>query len=128
MNATPAMSDNVNINSAANPAGYCSPLLDFYNGSVDQLFVGTGTLGSTADANLVTEWNVTTSITSSTTPTATATNEWGGTSGFSIDNVSTEDQASSVYFGTLDKAPSGTAPACPSGQYCAIKLTQQGLD
>ena len=127
MNVTPAMSNNININSAANPAGICSPLLDFYNGTTDQLYVGTGAFTSTSGANLVTEWNVTTSITSSTTPTSTATNEWGGTSAFSIDNVSTEDQASSIYFGTMRPATSGTSPSCPSGQYCAIKLTQQLL-
>jgi hypothetical protein len=127
MNTTPAMSDNVNINGSGNPAGICSPLLDFYNGTTDQLFVGTGAFDATSGANLVTEWNVTTSITSTTTPTSTATNEWGGTSGFSIDNVSTEDQASSIYFGTLAAASSGSSPSCPKGQYCAIKLTQQGL-
>lgn len=127
MNTTPAMSNNVNINGATNPAGYCSPLLEFYNGTTDLLFVGTGALGSTTGANLVTEWNITSGIGSSTAPTSTATNEWGGTSAFTVDNVSTEDQASSIYFGTLAAASSGTAPACPKGQYCAIKLTQSGL-
>jgi len=128
MNTTPAMSNNPNINGAGNPAGICSPLMEFFNGTTDRLFVGTGALGGTGGANLVTEWNVTTRIASnSTAPNSTATNEWGGTSGFSVDNVSTEDQASSIYFGTLQPAASGTAPACPSGQYCAIKLTQSGL-
>lgn len=130
MNTTPAMSDNTNINvvGANNPADVCSPLLDFYDGTTDRLFVGVGTTSSTTGSNLVTEWNVTTRIASSTTtPTSTATNEWGGTSAFSVDNVSTEDQAESIYFGTLQPATSGTAPACPKGQYCAVKLTQSGL-
>jgi hypothetical protein len=130
MNATPAMSNNTNINlvGATNAAGYCSPLLDFYDGTNDRLFVGTGTLGATTGANLVTEWNANSRIASSTTtPNASAGNEWGGTSGFAIDNVSTEDQAASIYFGTLAAASSGTAPACPKNDYCAIKLTQSGL-
>ena len=127
MNSAPAMSNNVNINGASNPAGYCSPLMEFYNGTTDQLFVGTGALGATSGANLVTEWNITSAISSTTAATSTATNEWGGTSAFTVDNVSTEDQAASIYFGTLAAASSGTAPACPKGQYCAIKLTQSGL-
>ena len=40
MNTTPAMSDNRNINGASNLAGSCSPLLDFYDGITDRLFVG----------------------------------------------------------------------------------------
>ena len=127
MNTTPAMSNNVNINGATNPAGYCSPLLEFYNGTTDLLYVGTGLLGATTGANLVTEWSITAGITATTTPASTATNEWGGTSAFTVDNVSTEDQASSIYFGTLAAASSGTVPACPKGQFCAIKLTQSGL-
>jgi hypothetical protein len=134
MNSTPAMSNNLNIDAVTSagkttyPNGYCAPLLEFFDGTTDRLFVGAGILESTNGANLVTEWNINSRITSSSaTPNATATNEWGGTSGFSIDNVSTEDQAASIYFGTLATAPSGTSPACPKGQYCAVKLTQSGL-
>jgi hypothetical protein len=48
----------------------------------------------------------------------------GGTSGMTVDNDSTDGQASSIYFGTL--APS---TACGTGTtYCAIKLTQSGLN
>jgi hypothetical protein len=130
MNSTPAVSNNknINVNGAANPNGICSPLVDFFDGTTDRLFVGTGIAGATNGANLVTEWNVNTRISSNTaTPNATATNEWGGTSAFTVDNVSTEDQAASIYFGTQAAAASGAAPACPSGQFCAIKLTQSGL-
>ena len=128
MNSTPAMSDDAKINGATNPAGFCAPLLEFFDGTNDRLFAGAGALTSANGANLVTEWDINSRITSNTTlPNATATNEWGGTSSFTIDNVSTEDQAASIYFGTLYPASSGTAPACPKGQYCAIKLTQSGL-
>ena len=44
----------------------------------------------------------------------------GGTSGIMVDNDSSEGQASSLYFGTLGE--------CATNVYCAIKLTQSGLD
>jgi hypothetical protein len=60
-------------------------------------------------------------------PNSTATNEWGGTSGFSVDNVSTTPQAASIYFGTLRPPPFlGTSP-CGLLSFCAVKLTQSGL-
>ena len=129
MNTTPAMSNDTKINGASNPAGICSPILEFFDGTNDLLFVGTGDFTNNVNgANLVTEWNVNNRITSNATgPNFTATNEWGGTSAFTVDNVSTEAQAASIYFGTLQPAASGAAPACPSGQYCAIKLTRSAL-
>ncbi len=127
MNSTPAMSDNRNINGGSNPVGTCSPLLDFFDGTTDRIFVGTGNFNATTGANLVTEWNVNTRITSNTTaPNNTAANEWGGTSAFTVDNVSTTPQAASIYFGTLQAPGSGTSP-CGAGNYCAVKLTQSGL-
>jgi hypothetical protein len=128
MNGTPAMSDNRNINGATNPVGTCSPLLDFFDGTTDRLFVGTGNFGGTTGANLVTEWNVNTRIPLSTTPpSATAINEWGGTSAFTVDNVSTTFQGTSIYFGTLQPPAAGNTTPCGAGNYCAIKLTQSGL-
>jgi hypothetical protein len=125
MNTTPAMSDNRNINSAINPAGYCSPLLEYYDGTTDRLFVGVGNPGSTGGGNLVTSWNINSRITSATaTPTASAGNQFGGSSAFSIDNNSSAFQASSIYFGTL---AASTAASCGANQYCAVKLTQSGL-
>jgi hypothetical protein len=127
MNSTPAMSDNRNINGGSNPVGTCSPLLDFFDGTSDRIFVSTGNFNATTGANLVTEWNVNTRIASSTTaPNNTATNEWGGTSAFTVDNVSTTPQAASIYFGTLQAPGSGTSP-CGAENYCAVKLTQSGL-
>jgi len=128
MNTTPAMSNNTNINGASNPAGVCSPLLDFFDGTTDRLFVGTGALGVTTGANLITEWNVNTRISSSTTaPTNSATGYWGGSSAFTVDNVSLEPQAASIYFGTQAAPPTGTTTPCGSGNFCAVKLTQSGL-
>jgi len=125
MNITPAMSDNRNITTVANPASTCSPLLEYFDGTNDRLFVGVGTSGATTGANLVTAWNINTRITLTTaTPTSTAINQFGGTSGFSIDNNSTAFQAASIYLGTL--ASSATA-SCGPNLFCAVKLTQSGL-
>jgi hypothetical protein len=124
MNTTPVMSDNRNINNGTN--GVCSPLLEYFDGTTDRLFVGTGQFASTAGANLVTEWDITTRIASNATaPNHSAINEWGGTSGFTPDNVSAAPQAASIYFGTLAKDPNTTP--CGTGNFCAVKLTQAGL-
>ena len=128
MNSTPAMSDNRNINGGTNPAGSCSPLLDFDDGTNDRLFVGTGNYTGTGGANLVTEWNVNTRIPSNTTtPTHAATGEWGGSSAFTIDNVSPDPQTTSIYFGTLHAPPALTTTPCGAGNFCAVKLTQSAL-
>jgi hypothetical protein len=130
MNTTPAMSNNTNITGSSNPAqNWCSPVTTFYDGTNDRLFVGVGTdYNATAGSNIVTEWNINSRITStSTLPNATGpATEWGGTSGFVIDNFSTAPQAASIYFSDLS-TPSGSAP-CGSGSYCAVKLTQAGLN
>jgi hypothetical protein len=125
MNTTPAMSNDVLINSSGNPASICSPLTAFFDGTNDRLFGGVGTYGRTSGANLMTMWNIGTRITSNTTaPAATATNEVGGTSAITIDNTSSSPQAASIYFGTL--ATSGSTP-CGANVFCAVKLTQSGL-
>jgi hypothetical protein len=75
--------------------------------------------------NRVTAWNINTRITSATaTPAATAANQTGGTSAFSIDNNSSAFQASSIYFGTLG---SSATASCGANQFCAVKLTQSAL-
>ena len=125
MNTTPAMSNDVQINGATNPAGTCSPLTEFFDGTNDRLFAGVGAYGATTGANLMTMWNIKSRITSNATlPTATATNELGGTSGVIIDNASSSLQAASIYFGTLAQ---GAASPCGANLFCAVKLTQSGL-
>ncbi|HEX8815255.1 MAG TPA: hypothetical protein VF753_07130 [Terriglobales bacterium] len=128
LSSTTAMSDNVNINGSSNPNGTCSALLDFYDGTNDRLFVGTGNYGATTGANLVTEWSTNSRITSSTaTPQNTASGYWGGTTAFTVDNVTPAPQTTSIYFGTLQPPPTGTTTPCGASQYCAVKLTQAGL-
>jgi len=125
MNTAAVMANDVHVNSAANPNGTCSPMIEFFDGSVDRLFVGVGRSGSTTGANLVSMWNITNRITANTTtPAATATNELGGTSSFAIDNDSPLPQASSIYFGTLAKGNNGP---CGNTTFCAVKLTQSAL-
>lgn len=46
----------------------------------------------------------------------------GGTSAMAVDNDSASGQAASIYFGTL-----ATSNECGTGTYCAVKLTQSGL-
>jgi hypothetical protein len=124
MNTATVLTDNHNINGAGNPNGTCSPLMAFSDGTNDRLFVGTGASGATTGANLVTMWSINNRITSATAvPSATAINEIGGTTGFSIDNVATVSEASSIYFGTLSR--SAVAPC--GNNYCAVKLTRSAL-
>lgn len=125
MNTTPAVSDNRNINTSGTPNSTCSPLVTFFDGTTDRLFVGVGASGATGGGNLVTEWDIITRIASSTTaPSHVATNEWGGTTAFTFDNVSTAPQAASAYFGTLAAPPGTTTTPCGDNNFCAVKLTQ----
>ncbi len=125
LNTTPAMSNDVLLNSAGNPSSICSPLTSFYDGTNDRLFAGVGTFGRTTGANLMTMWNINSRITSNlTAPTAVAVNEIGGTSAISIDNTSSSPQAASIYFGTLSTS---AASPCGANLFCAVKLTQSGL-
>ena len=100
----------------------CSPLTEFFNTS-DLLYLGEGLSGSFGDLYGFTISGTTaTAITGSpvTYPSAT-----GGTSGIIIDNMATQAQASSIYFTTLAKS---TTVCGGTSAFCAVKLTQAGLD
>jgi hypothetical protein len=125
MNTTPAMANDVTFNGVANPGGICSPITSFYDGTNDRLFVGVGANGATTGNNIMAMFNINARITVNTTaPAATAANELGGASGITIDNTSASPQAASIYFGTLAK---GAASPCGANLFCAVKLTQSGL-
>jgi hypothetical protein len=134
INTTPVMNGNINVNNAANSNGSCSPLTEFFDGTNDRLFVGAGANNGNGGANMVTMWNINprplnqqppiTPLTTASTPNATAVNEIGGTSGITVDNNSGQAQASSIYFGTLQKS---AASPCGASLFCAVKLTQGGL-
>jgi hypothetical protein len=107
----------------------CSPFTEIYNVSTDYLFFGEGLSGgggfgrlygwTLGDASSTTEAATEINGSPLTYPTAT-----GGTSGIVIDNISTEAQASSIYFTTL---ATSTTTCGSTSAYCAIKLTQSAL-
>jgi len=96
------------INLSAHVGEQCSPLTEFENNGVDQLFFGLLTTGEVASVNI-------------TTPPPTATSataaEAGGTSGIIVDNVGTLGQESSIYFSTLatGTCATSTIAASPGG-------------
>lgn len=93
----------------------CSPLTDFKNG-VDRLFFGVTTTDTVGFFD----------VSTSTTPALTilpANSFDGGPTGIIVDNVSAQAQASSIYFAQLDSVSGG----CGAGNFCAVKLTQSGL-
>jgi len=113
MNTTvdPAM-----ISLSGNAGEQCSPLTEFRNG-IDRLFLGLRTL------HVVEAFDISTNTTPVTSGGPVA--EAGGTSGIIVDNVSTANQASSIYFSTI-----GASANCKVGgvnQRCAVKLTQGGF-
>ena len=100
-----------------------SPLTEFLNGSTDQLYVS-GLLDLSPNFILynLTDFgnlfpNVLFPINSSNAVGGTTT-EGSGTSGIVVDNVSTDAQASSIYFGVFSPGPNANS---------AVKLTQSGL-
>jgi hypothetical protein len=124
INPTPVMSADIKINPGENN-GVCSPLVEFYDGTKDRLFIGVGNISNATGSNVVQMWDITNRITSNTTaPTASASPYWGGTTSFAFDNISTASQAESFYFSSL--AANG-ASSCGNNNYCAVKLTQAGL-
>jgi hypothetical protein len=109
----------------------CSPLTDFYDGTTDRLFFG---VGSTTDGFLESS-TITTSLTTPAcagAPTAScvkAPSALGGTSGIVVDNQ-LSNGGTNIYFTTL-AVGSVNLQKCVSGgsanPYCAVKLTQSGL-
>ncbi len=126
VNATPAMSDNKNVNPGGK-AGVCSPITEFYDGTNDRIFVGMGEEGAATGADVVTMWNVNTQLTSaSDTPAATSPNTYlGGTSGIATDNASADAQAESIYFSTED---AGSASTGVTGGYNYTGIYSNGTD
>ena len=104
--------------------GEMSPITEFLNGSTDQMFVGGLILGS---PNFI-EYNLTDFSglfpnvefpLNSSNAAGASTAEGSGTTGKVVDNVSSDGQASSLYFGVLSPGPNANS---------AVKLTQSGLN
>jgi len=119
-------SPNTNLSPQANTynVGACSPITSFKNGS-DRMFVST-TQASSALNYSFEMWTITSALVVDSTPSAklySDTYYTGGTSGIIVDNQGTGLDQSSVYFGTLTT----TNSKCAASKYCAVKLTQSGL-
>jgi hypothetical protein len=112
----------------------CSPLTEFSDGTTDRLFFGygSGTEGFIKSSNISTGFPAPSSCSNGnpTSTCVTASHKLGGTSGIIIDNEVSNGGAN-IYFTTL-------APGSVNGQrcrasggianpYCAVKLTQAGL-
>lgn len=112
----------------------CSPLTEFYDGTTDRLFFGTGS----ASSGFIKASTITTSLSNSGScrngrPTATcvtAPSALGGTSGIIVDN-SVSNGGTNLYFSTLAPGDVNGTNCNVSGgvptPYCAVKLTQSGL-
>lgn len=111
----------------------CSPLTEFYPGSSDMLFFG---VGSSSAQSYVEHSTITSSLTTPNctgTPTSTCVTSpdaLGGTSGIVIDNQ-VSNGGTNIYFSTLAKGSVNGQKCNVSGgtanPYCAVKLTQAGL-
>jgi len=94
-------------------------------GGPDYLFVGVNENPSAVYSLLLPNSLLVASGVAPTSLVTNTTDAVGGTSGMIVDNDSTAGQASSIYFGTLATSTTvcGTTTA-----YCAVKLTQSGLE
>jgi hypothetical protein len=126
-------SSNFVINSTVGEE--CSPLTEFYNGTTDRLFFGVGgpstpTQGFVESSTITSSLSTPTCGSSATSSCVTSPAALGGTSGIVIDNQ-LSNGGTNIYFTTL--APGGVnSQSChvsggATTPYCAVKLTQSGL-
>ena len=110
----------------------CSPLTEFYNGTTDRMFFG---VGSTSDGFIESSTLTSTMSTPScssppTSSCVTAPNALGGTSGIVVDNQ-LSNGGTNIYFTTLAvggvNGQNCNVTGGSSNPYCAVKLTQSGL-
>jgi hypothetical protein len=109
----------------------CSPLTEFYNGTTDRLFFGVGSTDGFLNSSTITTSLTTPTCTGAPTSSCvTSPSALGGTSAIVVDNQ-LSNGGTNIYFSTL-------APGSVNGQkcnvtggtanpYCAVKLTQSGL-
>jgi hypothetical protein len=109
----------------------CSPLTEFDDGTTDRLFFGVGSTDGFLESSTIT--SLLTTPACAAPPTAScvkAPSALGGTSGIVIDNQ-LSNGGTNIYFSTL-AAGSVNGGNCPvsggaANPYCAVKLTQSGL-
>ncbi len=110
----------------------CSPLTEFFDGTTDRMFFG---VGGATDGFLEGS-TITSSLTTPacgggpTSSCVTAPNALGGTSGIVVDNQ-LSNGGTNIYFSTLApgsvNAQQCSAVGGAATPYCAVKLTQAGL-
>jgi hypothetical protein len=117
----------------ANAGEECTPLTEFYNGTSDMLFFGVGSATKQAyieSSTITTSLSTPNCTTTATSTCVTAPDALGGTSGIIVDNQ-LSNGGTNIYFSTMAAgsvngqnchATGGTATP-----YCAVKLTQAGL-
>ena len=109
----------------------CSPLTEFYNGTTDRLFFGVGSSDGFLESSTITTSLTTPNCTGLPTSTCVAAPKaLGGTSGIIIDNQ-LSNGGTNLYFSTLAVGSVNGQKCNVSGgsanPYCAVKLTQSGL-
>lgn len=124
-----------NISSTTGDAEECSPLTEFDNGT-DMMFFGVGSSSATSyvqSTTLTTATPYMTTPSCTSPPTSSCVNSpsaLGGTSGIVIDN-SVSNGGTNIYFSTLAPGSVNNQNCHVSGgtatPYCAVKLTQSGL-
>lgn len=128
MNATPSSTFTINTTTGEE----CSPLTEIYDGTNDRLFFG---VGGTANAFIESSKMTTTLAAPScgASPTSTCVKVAAalqGTSGITIDNL-VANGGRNIYFVPLGKGSVNGGNCRVSGgattPYCAVKLTQAGL-
>jgi hypothetical protein len=109
----------------------CSPLTEFDNGTTDRMFFGVGSSDGYLESSTITSSLSTPSCSGAPTSSCvTAPSALGGTSGIVIDNQ-LSNGGTNIYFSTL-AAGSVNGQKCnvtggAANPYCAVKLTQSGL-
>jgi len=113
----------------------CSPLTEFSDGTNDRVFFGVGgtTDGFIKSSNLTTGFPAATACTagSPTSTCSTAPAGLGGTSGITVDNT-VGNGGMNIYFSTVGRGSVNGQNCHVTGgtasPYCAVKLTQSGLN
>jgi len=111
----------------------CSPLTEFYNGTTDKMFFGVGgSSNATIESSTITTSLTTPSCGSVATASCVKTpSALGGISGIVIDNM-LSNGGTNFYFTTLAPGSVNSQQCNVTGgtatPYCAVKLTQSGLN
>jgi hypothetical protein len=117
----------------------CSPLTEFYDGTTDRLFYGVGNPGidsqipdGLVQTSIINPGSLTTPFCSSvpTSSCVQAPASLGGVSGIVVDNE-LSNGGTNIYFSTMAPGSVSSQKCNVSGgaanPYCAVKLTQSGL-